>query len=321
MNTTVYVDVLLIINYIINLLLILCTAKLSGIRPKRRKIVAAALVGSLCSLTIFLPFMGFFAEFFARLSFSALIVRIALPYYNLRTYIKQWFIFFAASFFFAGAILALWMLFAPQWLLYYNGILYLDISSFTLLVSVIAAYLLLLAGERAARAGRLPGSLCKVQIYLGGRMCALDGLVDTGNALTEPFSGAPVIVCGLDEAAPLLPEAAVELLRQYPAGALPTVPAFRLIPYRALGKSGVLPAFAPDRLMVKNEQGAFLVEQAYVALSLERVGDARYSVLLSPDLIRHRAAAQGRRDSRGVSKENTRKDAQNGRWYNDSSGN
>ena len=84
METAVYVDVLLVLNYIVNLLLVLCTAKLSGVLPVRRKIVAAALVGSLCSLTIFLPFMGFFYDVAAKALISALMVRVAFPYISVK---------------------------------------------------------------------------------------------------------------------------------------------------------------------------------------------------------------------------------------------
>jgi len=293
-KTVVYVDVLLIINYIINLLLVLCTAKISGIKPQRRKIVAAALFGSLCSLTIFLPFLGFFAELLLKLAISALIVRIAMPYDSAREYLRRWFAFFAVNFFFAGSMLGIWMAFTPQWMMYYNGVVYFDISTISLIGATIAAYLLLSLMSRVSRAGRLQGDLCKVRIYLGERMCELSGLIDSGNSLSEPFSGMPVMVCWLEEVRQLMsPQVADCIMNGDFSGLLELDIPFRLVPYSAVGGGGVLPAFTPDKLIVRDKQGAHRVENVYVALSAKKVGDGRYGAILNPDMIRVKTSIGG----------------------------
>jgi len=295
-RTTVYVDILLVMNYIINLLLILCTTKFSGITPKRRRIVAAALFGSLCSLTIFLPFLGFFQELLMKLVISGAIVRIAMPWFNAPAFLKQWFVFFAVNFFFAGAMLAVWIAFTPNGMVYYNGIVYFNISALSLLLLAVAAYLVLLAAGRLSRSGRMQGSVCRVQVYLGGKMCTVNGLVDTGNGLFEPFSGAPVVVCQLRDLLPVLPPGTAAALEKGVSSHTELsdigIP-IRLVPYQAVGGGGVLPAFAPDKLVVHTQESRWHVDSVYVAVSRQKIGDSRYNAILNPEMVQTKIGIGG----------------------------
>ena len=288
METIVYVDVLLVLNYIVNLLIILCTAKLGGIFPQRRRIVAAALLGSICSLTIFLPFMGLLQNLIARAAISALMVRVAFRFSSYRSYLWQWFIFFAVSFFFAGSMLAVWITLSPHGMIYFNGIVYFHISSLILVATSVMAYMLLVLWERISKKTRLSQSFCRLEIYMGGKMCHLTGLMDSGNALTEPFSGAPVVVCSISDIEDLLPR---DFARAARLGDLGTSSlgdlgiSLRLIPYASVGKEGLLPAFIPDKLIVHSGGKPCLVSRAYIGISPSKIGGEGYNALLSPEII------------------------------------
>ncbi len=286
MQTPVYVDVLLVLNYAVTALLVVCTAGLMGIKIKRREIVMAALLGSLGSLTIFLPFMGFFTMLITRILLSGLIVLAALSFRGVGQFFKGWFLFFAVNFFFAGVMLGIWMLFAPAGMLYYNGVVYFNVKPVTLLLSTVAAYLLLRLGGRLSRGGRLPGNRCRATIKLWGNTCALEALIDTGNSLCEPFSGIPVIVCRLDAVKNLLGATLYHALKKEDweaAAKLPNVK-IRMIPYAGLGSRGALPAIQADQLMIQRESDLYKAELVYMAVSGQRFGDG-YDAILNPDLI------------------------------------
>lgn len=287
METKVYVDVLLVLNYVINMLLILCMAKLTGRKPKRRRIVAAALLGSAGSLTIFLPFFGFAVSILWKLLLSMIIVLTAFSYVSFRLYCKQLFVFFAVSFFFAGVMLAVWMAFAPRGMLYYNGVVYFNISSITLLLTTTIAYGLLSIFQRFTRGGRLQTAVYQADITLGGRTVTVQGLVDTGNSLYEPFSDIPVMVCGLADVATLLPQGLAEaiLSGRHLSGELPGGLPLRLVPYDNVGGGGAIPAFRPDLLRLVGPGGEFRVETVYIAMTMQKIGGEGYNAILNPDLI------------------------------------
>jgi stage II sporulation protein GA (sporulation sigma-E factor processing peptidase) len=285
METGVYVDVLLVLNYIINMLLLMCAAKLAGRSPARRRIVAAALFGSVSSLTIFLPSMGFAVEFLARLAISGGIILIAFRWMSAKTFFKELFLFFAVSFFFAGIMLGLWLLLKPNGMLFYNGIVYFDISFISLIVATVAAYAVLSLFHRFSRNGRIKPDIYRVFVYLGNTVVALNGLVDSGNALCEPFSGLPVMVCGLEDVESLLPDGAVRAIRSENYTNIEgKAPFFRAIPYSDVSGSGVIPAFRPDRIELHTKRGKKVVESVYIGVTRHPVGNDSYEAILNPDI-------------------------------------
>lgn len=293
-ETKVYVDVLLVLNYIINMLLVLCTARLCGRKKIRKRIVAASIFGSMSALTIFLPFFGFVVSILTKLFFSSAMVLIAFPFENAKIFFKELFAFFASSFFFAGIMLAVWMGFSPSGMIYYNGIVYFDISSIMLLGTTILAYTVLVVAHRLARGNKLNCKKYDAEISLRGKSVKVRGLVDTGNSLVEPFSGTPVMVCYLSDIASIIPDCMWlyiqngEFLSQNPPeGSLPV----RLIPYRHVGGENMLAGFRCDRVVLSGDDGVYKVEDVYIAVSVQPVGQGDCNAILHPDLVGRQIAA------------------------------
>lgn len=87
---------------------------------------------------------------------------------------------------------------------------------------------------------------------------SLQALLDTGNQLREPLSGAPVIIAQEEALLPLLDADRRERLRQ--CRALPAEQrllqlggGFRLLPYRTLDGDGFLLAFRPSEVYVEGQ--------------------------------------------------------------------
>ena len=111
-------------------------------------------------------------------------------------------------------------------------------------------------------------------VYLGdpeksGFLLELTALRDSGNSLTDPFTGEPVLVAQYDAVKKLLPCA-------LPRPADPAAPmtrlqaqgvGCRLIPYHALGSSGMLLAVRCDRVTVGGKAAGSLV-----AIAPDRLG-------------------------------------------------
>ena len=80
MEITVYADVLLAVNFLIDYLLLLFCARLSGRRIIRKRLLAGALVGALTSLVIFLPPLSFWPMTLLKAGIAVLMVRLAYPW-------------------------------------------------------------------------------------------------------------------------------------------------------------------------------------------------------------------------------------------------
>jgi stage II sporulation protein GA (sporulation sigma-E factor processing peptidase) len=126
-----------------------------------------------------------------------------------------------------------------------------------------------------------------VEIVWQNRICRFTALRDSGHTLTDPFTGAPVVVADWDAAAPALPANVRGLLSKAllsdPVRAHETLaaltPRLRLLPYRAVGtESGFLLAFRPDSLRLDGKK----LDRGLVALSPTPVSDGQdVSALIS----------------------------------------
>lgn len=286
--TEIYVDILLVINYVVNSLLLSCLARFAGRRPKGSRFVAAALVGAMGALTIFLPFAGFFRSMAEKLILSAIMVRIVFRWRGGKTFLREWLSFFVVSFFFAGAMLALWLIIKPAGMLFYNGVVYFDIPAMLLIILSIVAYVVIGLFWRFSRSGRISQEIYDVTIRMGSRTVGVRALVDTGNSLYEPFSGAPVMVCHLDDVAPLLSaELCAAIVRGDYSGLSGPERGLRFIRYNAVGGGGLLPAFRADSVLIGKNFRRTQAEDVYIAVTPGAVGSGDYGAILNPDLVVH----------------------------------
>ena len=100
------------------------------------------------------------------------------------------------------------------------------------------------------------GELVRLELGLGGRSLSCTALRDSGNTLSDPLTGEPVLVARWQLAARLLPELGLTRAQfEDPAALALRLAAarpglrVRLIPYRAVGTDGGLLAALPlDRI-------------------------------------------------------------------------
>ena len=141
----------------------------------------------------------------------------------------------------AGAILGIGSLTQKGFATWGNSCCYLDFSLFQLILFTAAAYSLLHLCTLLRGRKRHTDSQFQVFLRLGERRLMLDGLADTGNNLTDTFSGTPVIVCSAAALEPLLADTPVEQLRGY-----------RLVPCTTVTAEGLVPLFRPDEVCIRN---------------------------------------------------------------------
>lgn len=280
--TTIYVDTLFLLNAIIDYLLLLCSARLAGEPLCRWRFALGAALGGAYAVALFLPGMGFLYHPLCRLAAAVLMVLAAFS--QSRRLLRQVLIFFALSCAFGGGVLAVGLLGGTA-LSLGGGVYYSPIDLKMVLVSAAGCYALLsLLFRRWGRHSLQRGELEPVSLRFFDKEITLTALRDTGNTLTDPVSGRPVLVA---EGARLLelfptglgpePGDAAD-----PAGAMERLSVrwpgrFRLLPFRAVGVDrGLLLAVRMDevRLGGRTEQGAL------VALSPNPVSDGgAYQVL------------------------------------------
>ena len=267
----VYLDRVFLLNLLLDYLLLLAAAQLSGRTLHRLRLLACAAGGGAYAVLTFLPGCGFLRTPLCQLAVGSI---IALCAYGGRG--RPALLFLLLSGGLAGFVLALGLWAgSPTGLLgrVYRG----EVSWPLLLGAALGFYVLLrlLLGQGARHGG---GELLKITISVCGRKQTVTALHDTGNTLRDPVSGRPALVLERNAAEELWPPevAAVlasplppeeKMVRLHRQGAAVT---FSLLPFRSVGTpAGLLLAARSDYIEINGRR----YPRTPVALSEHPVSD------------------------------------------------
>ena len=266
--TVVYLDELFLLNFVVNYLLLLAAARLAGEVLRRWRLAAGGALGALYACAVFLPGLGFLAHPLCKA--GAAVCMALLAYGGSRRLLRLLLTFIALACAFGGGILAISLL-GGQGMTLKNGILYSGMDLKLILLSAAGCYAAItLLFSRAARHGGVgQRDILSARLKLEGREMTLPTLVDTGNTLTDPVTGRPVMVAEGQRLTPLLPNGVTfsEGELQNPAQTLERLAQqgvgrrFRLLPYRSVGVDcGMLLALRMDTVQVgERDYGGILV--------------------------------------------------------------
>ena len=230
--TVVYIDLLFLLNFIANYLLLLAAGRMSGAVLARRRIGLGAGLGALYAALIFLPGLAWLARWPCKLGAGVLMALAA--YGGERRLLRVTVLFFGASAALAGAALGLELLGCGP-LTLEHGVLYSPLDIRLLLLLCVACYFVLSLFFR--RAGQRGGGLAELEIVMDGQTVRLTALRDTGHTLTDPADNRPVVVAHWEALAGAVPgwadaaDPIGSVERAHAAGSRQA----RLIPYRAVG--------------------------------------------------------------------------------------
>lgn len=266
----VYIDSLALLNFIINYLLLLVSARVNGTPFRRLRLALAALFGAAYAVSVWLPGLDFLGGLFWKATSCILMALIAFGGRKISKMVRLGVTFVAGSFLLGGAVLAIGLIAGvPDT----GGTPYVPIDFKTLFLTAGLSYgVLTLVFRYTGRHGvKETAELCACW---GDRQICVKVLRDSGHTLIEPVSGSEVIILDREAALPLLPpkQAALitpELLND-PAGLLTLLSEaqFRLIPYRAVGTDcGFLLAFRPDSAEVRGGTRLRKLKNCYIGLS------------------------------------------------------
>lgn len=242
MIMTIYIDTLVIINtYICWLMLSLCERLTHNhVRPWRMAL--GSFLGGMSSLLILVNTESIIPMLcilmlklfsFIAVAFSAFYMRKLSGGRMAATMT----VYIIINVIFGGAIYCAKEAFNIPLIYYNSSTFYLDISLADTVIMTAAIYLLLTAA--AYFTSRCTDVSCsyRVGICLGDDNFLLEGVADTGNKVSDIFSGKPVVICtGINYSPP-------DTTRVY------------AVPYNTVNGEGILYAFTPDSFYIEDEKG------------------------------------------------------------------
>lgn len=262
MHYELYLDSLFLINFVMNLYLLLLVNQATHRTATRGRLIGGAFAGAVCYI---FPFLcgGPAAVRYGISMLSGMAAMLLIPFRirsvrALLQVIKQ-ILFY--SFLMGGCALFL-IKRLPGFGRYLAG---------TTGVMGMGALCFLLFFYDRERKGQQ--TQCSTVLHHGGNRIAARALWDSGNSLTEPVSGSPV--CVIDR------ELFTKLWKEEPAY-------YRVIPYHSIGRSnGILKGYLLEKLSVEWDGMTKCFENVYIAVAPEGISEregGEIQVLLNPAL-------------------------------------
>ena len=267
LKTVIYADTLIIINFIVNYLLLRSCTALTGHNHKAVRLLISSALGGFFSLIIFIENIPLITNAIIKISVLLLMVFIAFGAKSLKAFLKCSAAFFLVNFGFAGIMFAICTTLIPDSVLYKNGVVYFDISIFTLTASAIICYFILTVISRFIKSKTPRKSIYSLRISYCGKSVEGKALFDSGNTLCDCFSGKPVIICEEDFINDLCENDITDMKN------------FRLIPFSTIKDSGALPSFLSDKTEICIEGKWYESKEIYIAVTNKKIVSGEYSAL------------------------------------------
>ncbi len=255
---------------------------------KRYRLLLGAFLGSLYSLVVFLPEMGLFFNIFSRLLAGGLIIFSSFGFKTYKRFIKLFVLFVMMTFLFAGLMIGLWIVFKPEGMFINNSTVYFQISLPVLAVSTAVCYVISKLVSKLLLKNKPQNTIYDFELYVNGTCLNGSAMLDTGNTLAESFSSYPVVVCTYDFLKDVLPSEGEEFFKG-DVKALEKITdrnwhkRVRIISYSTVGDTGLLPAFQPDKIKLKN---SVETDKIFIAVTnRNKYINERFDMLLNPNIF------------------------------------
>lgn len=240
---SVYLNLVMILNFLVDFLLILGTNRLSGFPPDWGRSALAAAVGGLYSGLCMIPGFHFMMNILWRIASLLVVSAVAFGGSGM---LRRGGIFVLLSLALGGIAVGFgnegyWM-------------------------PVIAVGSLWLICRRVFSGGAGGKEYVPVRITHEGNMVSVIALKDSGNSLRDPVTGESVMVIGAQTAMRLIGLNKEQLSSPMETLTGSSIRGLRLIPYRSVGGSGMLLAKRFPNVQIGDRKGSALVAFAPEAI-------------------------------------------------------
>ena len=251
---TVYLDAVMLLNFIVDFLLLMGANRLCGYGPSWGRAVAAAALGGIYGGTCLLPRFSFLGNTLWRIVCLLLMGWIAYGFS--RSALRRCAVFILLSMAMGGIAMGMG-----------NG------GFWSVCAGALGIFLISKAGfrDKIGATAYIP-----VELKYGDCQLRLTALQDTGNALTDPLTGSSVLVVGADIAQKLTGLTRQQLYKPAETILSANLAGLRLIPYHTVGNpTGMLLGMRMKHVKIGGWQGSSLV-----AFAPEQLGqDGTYQAL------------------------------------------
>lgn len=294
---TIYIDIVLIENLIMNYIILFTTAVVLKIKVNHIRLILASLLGAGYSIIAYMGIIKAYSSIILKIILSVLIIYIAFNPQNIKKMCKDLLLFYLVSFVFGGAAFALIYIIKPQNILMKNGLFLGTYPLKTVMLGAVVAFCIII-GAFAIIKNKISKKdmFCEIEILINQKKIKTKAMIDTGNMLKEPITNVPVIVVEHILLYSCMPKEILNNLKEIMGGDFKNIPCdiqekyiskLKLIPFSSLGKqNGMLIGIRPEYVKVITDEQEKINKNVIIGIyekSLTKKGE--YQALIGIELL------------------------------------
>lgn len=256
---TIYLDIVLIENILLNYIIILSTAIISKEKVNFIRIVTSSIVGGIFCILNYIFQIPMYLETILKIMISIIMMKIAFN--KNKRFIKTLMFFYLVSFTFGGIAFMLLFIISPQNVKLNGNTL---IGIYPLKVAILAGafgfMIISIIAQIIKNKYEKKTMICDLEIFYKGNCKKIKSMLDTGNLLKEPLTKADVIIVEKESLYGIINKEILENINEIIKGSWledSNVHSYKLkvIPFSSLGnENGILIGFKPDYIKVYDEE-------------------------------------------------------------------
>ena len=259
----IYVDLVLLLNFGFDLLLLFSTAIILRRQTTLKRLLLGALIGSITIILMFIKISSF-NLFITKILISIMMVLITFGYKNITYTFKNLFYLYTSSIMLGGFLYFINLEFSYKHeglMFYFNG---LSVNAIVLIILspvIIYAYI-----KQGLALKNQYSNYYNIDIYLkNGKIIPTTAFLDTGNHLEDPYKKRPIVLINK------------KLLKiNYKKDNI------LLVPYEALNYHGLLKCIIPEKIFI---QGIGFRKNFLIGISNEEIKMEGIDCIISTKLL------------------------------------
>lgn len=246
----IYIDILFFINLFVDYILLIVTARLANMHISRLRITFAATLGAIIATAYFFVEITMVTDISVKIFSAFLIIIIGFKFSSAKTLFRCVVAFILSNIIFLGIMNFAVFVLKSNRIKIVNSTVYYDITAIELLLLCLVAYLLVMLYEFLLKRKIICNTNITVKIYSFQQKAEIICMVDTGNKLYDAFSNSPIVICDKLVAKMLFPDINLNyfIKSEYHKIGIELGGKLRMIPYKGVGSSGLIPAIKCDEI-------------------------------------------------------------------------
>lgn len=256
----VYFDLIFIINFIFDFLLLMSVSIVLKRNIKIKKIILGSIIGSISLIFLFFK-CNVFISFFIKIVIAGFIVLVTFSFKNIKYFFNNLIYFYLNSIVLGGSLYLL-----NNNFLYKNfGFLVVKNNYRVCFIYLIIIFpiILFLYIYQIKKLNNNYNDYYSIEILFNGNIYNFTGYVDSGNKVYDPYKKRPITFIYTDK-----------INFDYEKGIL--------VPYKTINQKGLLKCIRVDRMIINNKK---IINNALVSLCDDEISIDGVDAILNIDLI------------------------------------